>query len=299
MSGRRSVVGVAVAPSWHGGRGSNFSERERRTRCPPDPQAPSRAPILARRRRDEHLVEGVGRPRPAGRRAGSPDAAGSWTSSPPGLGRRSIRGADAPRNGSRTPLPSRSAQPSPRHLPTSVRAQLGHVNRLRPAPIRGSSVKRMNAAPLRRVALTSAIADVPWQPVRSSVEGPQTKDLGSNETQTGPLKGVSLRAPVGQRQPARIRAAVSGPDCAARRACLRRVQRAATVQETRQRARHDHKRRGRLPVGCRACHRDGNAGNRLQAPRAHRSDPATARDAPRLDLAEPPTPTSPPTVSDR
>jgi hypothetical protein len=30
------------------------------------------------------------------------------------------------------------------------------VNRLRPAPIRGSSVKRMNAAPLRRVALTSA-----------------------------------------------------------------------------------------------------------------------------------------------
>ena len=146
---------------------------------------------------------------------------------------------------------------------------------------------------------SSAIADVPWQPVRSSVEGPQTKDLGSNETQTGPLKGVSLRAPVGQRQPARIRAAVSGPDCAARRACLRRVQRAATVQETRQRARHDHKRRGRLPVGCRACHRDGNAGNRLQAPRAHRSDPATARDAPRLDLAEPPTPTSPPTVSDR
>jgi hypothetical protein len=160
MSGRRSVVGVAVAPSWHGGRGSNFSERERRTRCPPDPQVPSRAPILARCRRDEHLVEGVGRPRPAGRRAGSPGAAGSWTSSPPGLGRRSIRGADAPRDGSRTPLPSRSAQPSPGHLPTSVRAQLGHVNRLRPAPIRGSSVKRTNAAPLRRVALTSAWAEV-------------------------------------------------------------------------------------------------------------------------------------------
>ena len=148
--------GVAVAPSWHGSRGSNFSEpAARKTRCPPDPQAPPRAPILARCRRDEHLFEGIGRPRPAGRRAGSPGAAGSWTPSPPGLGQRSIREADAPRDGSRTPLPSRSAQPSPGHLPTIVRAKLGHVNRLRPAPIRGSSAKRTNAAPVRRVALSS------------------------------------------------------------------------------------------------------------------------------------------------
>ena len=35
----------------------------------------------------EHLLEGIGRPRPADRRAGSPGAAGSWTPSPPVLGR--------------------------------------------------------------------------------------------------------------------------------------------------------------------------------------------------------------------
>jgi hypothetical protein len=162
-----------VAPSWHGSRGSNFSEpAARRTRCPPDPQAPPRAPILARCRRDEHLLEGIGRPRPAGRRAGSPGAAGSWTPSPPGLGQRSIRGADAPRDGSRTPLPSRSAQPSPGHLPTIVRAKLGHVNRLRPAPIRGSSVKRTNAAPVRRVALSSADPVVNYAPTAGGMTHP-------------------------------------------------------------------------------------------------------------------------------